>query len=555
MERKTVHALLLSLAVVAGGVMMTTDAHAQTNTERLMTTVDNTNTIIAALEALADAVADGFAAVLAAIGAVQTGVDGMSGHLEHLESDVAGISSDVASVDSSVAAVSSDVASIASDVDDISSSLQDVQSDVAGLSAGIGGSAAALTSVTDAIQRNANAINSLNEKLDMISEAVGAVQTTVETQEDVDPAVKNMLHTAETEQAVAVADFAGTVTKAPTNGVYKASNIFSCTGDVFVDDLSVTRGTDNDDDGILNSVSDLTDDTTDNPTVPKSTITVEGFPLFELIDTSDADTNPTDVTTIEVDKVRNFDNRFLRAGDGIMVNGQTDQSDHVVALLADASNALATNHLTYEIPNREGRSDPATDRTVYFTLDDYVGLKNNKALLNATTDRASSGANAYNATKATLGAVEIYTITVNWFAASSDTTCSISSAVETTSGLPNDDNTVLVALNIDETSTEGPPTPFTTATLDCNGEDTEITNISIQAGALRNLNQFIEVTLTAGGEPSTVSFDTDNTADTDGSDLPFRFSGSDLTVGGEGIGTLLLQITYDTTQGNTCKAS
>ncbi len=528
--------------------MMTTDAHAQTNTERLMTTVDNTNTIIAALEALADAVADGFAAVLAAIGAVQTGVDGMSGHLEHLESDVAGISSDVASVDSSVAAVSSDVASIASDVDDISSSLQDVQSDVAGLSAGIGGSAAALTSVTDAIQRNANAINSLNEKLDMISEAVGAVQTTVETQEDVDPAVRNMLHSAETEQAVAVADFAGTVTKHPTGGVYKASNTFSCTGDVFLDSMAITKV-----DPVLSMVTALSN--VADMVAPKTTVSLNGVNLFESYDNSDTEA-ATDANVLEITKDRDFDNQFLAAGSTLVVKGSTDQSaDGDTTVPTDGELAEATrgsqNYLKYEF---NATASDAEGANVYFTLQDYVALKSNKAVLNTTDTSTGTAAlrdGTNQATKVQLGTTELYTITVKWFAASSDTTCSISSAVETTSGLPNEDNNVLVALSIDPESTGGLKS-FVSKTLDCNGEDTEITGISIQSGPPSDLNSFITVTLSAGGASADVKFDDDNSFDADSSKLPFRFSGSDLTVSGKGTGTLLLQVTYDTVQGNSC---
>lgn len=537
MERKTVHALLLSLAVVAGGVMMTTDAHAQTNTERLMTTVDNTNSILDALAALADAVADGFASVLAAIGMVQTSVDGMSGHLEHLESDVAGISSDVASVDSSVAAVSSDVASIADDVADVNSNLQSVQNDVAGLSAGLAGSTAAFASISEAVQNNQNAINDLSAKLDMISEAVGAVQTTVETQEDVDPAVTNMLTTSETEQSIAVADFAGDVTRHPNDGVYDASNAFICTGDVFVDKMTIS-----DVNGVLGAAQ--TADTLG------SIVTVEGFTLLEYIDT-DGDANDA-ANNFERTIDRDFDNRFLRAGDGIVIKGETNQGANTAADNArptDAATATAQNYLAFS-----NATTPADTNTWYFTLQEYVALESNKATvgLGASGNIANAG---MNATKAQLGTVSLYTITVDWFAASSDTTCSISSAVETVSGLPNADRTVLVALNLDTESDEGPPTPFAVETLDCNGEDTEITGVSIQAPPSLGLNQFIEVTLSAGGDPVSVSFDNENNFDSDASGLPFRFSGSDLTVGGEGISNLLLQITYDTTQGNTCKTS
>lgn len=547
MERKTVHALLLSLAVVAGGVMMTTDAHAQTNTERLITTVDNTNSIMAALNALADAVADGFASVLAAIGAVQADTSSIMTEIGHVESELATVHGEVDGISSELATVHSEVEDIGSNVASLDSSLQSISNDIAGLSSSVAGSGAAFTNVNDAIARNSAAINDLSAKLDMIGQTLGVVQTTVETQEDVDPAVTNTLHTAETEQTVAVADFAGTVTKHPTDGVYEASNTFSCTGDVFLDSMTIT-----DVDAALFTVTVL--DTTADMVAPKTTVSLNGVNLYETYDNS-GDAAATDANVLEITKDRDFDNQFLSAGSTLVVKGSTDQSVDADTAFAFADIATRGGHnvLEYEF---NATATGAEGANVYFTLQDYVNLKSNKATINATnTDTSTLGGGTNQATKVQLGTTELYTITVNWFAASSDTTCSITSAVETVSGLPNADNTVLVALNLDSDSDVGPPTPFLDAKLDCNGEDTEITNVSIQAGAIAGLNQFIEVELSAGGESADVSFDNNDVADTDASDLPFRFSGSDLTISGAGIGTLLLQVSYDTTQGNTCRAS
>ena len=518
--------------------MMTTDAHAQTNTERLITTVDNTNSIMSALNALADAVADGFAAVLAAIGMVQADTSTIMTEIGHVESELATVHGEVEDIGSELATVHGEVDGIGDELAGLDSSLQSISNDIAGLADTVGGSAASFASLADTVQSNSVAINDLNAKLDMISEAVGVVRTTVETQEDVDPAVTNMLHTAETEQTVAVADFAGTVTKHPTDHVYEASNTFSCTGDVFVDSMSVSG---------VNAV--LESNANDAAPTAKSTITVEGFFLYEA---TDVGVSPT-VDNVEITKTRDFDNRFLRADDGIVIKGSTDQSRALTTAGAlDPVDPASPRSGTLDLLTYNNGTAGAPD--FMFSIQEYVGLKTNKATIGPGINQDGAHTSP-NATKTNLGTVELYTITVNWFAANSDTTCSISSAVETVSGLPNADRTVLVALNLDEDSTEGPPTPFVDATLDCNGEDTEITNISIQAGGIAGLNQFIEVELTAGGEPASVSFDNNNIADSDASDLPFRFSGSDLTIGGEGVGTLLLQVTYDTTQGNTCKAS
>ena len=545
MERKTVHALLLSLAVVAGGVMMTNDAYAQTNTERLMTTVDNTNSIISSLNALADAVADGFAAVLAAIGMVQADTSTIVTKIGHVESQLGTVHTEVEAIHGEVDEIHTEVDGIGDELAGLDSSLTGISNDLATLRDLVGGSSQAFAGVTSQIGEvsaaaasNSAAINSLSDKLDMISEAVGVVQTTVETQEaeDAEPAVRNMLHSGETELKVAVADFAGTVTKHPTNGVYKASNVFSCDGDVFLDAMSVS-----DEAGILASVQ--------GTSAPKSTVTVNGFSLYEVFD-SNADADAAAIGTndiADIGKDRDFDNQFLSAGSTLVVKGSTDQSaDADTTRPRSATDAVAQNYLTFEVTNDTAT---AADTDVVFTLADYVGLKKAKDTLRSGFDGLSTNV----ATKAQLGTVELYTVTVNWFAASSDTTCSISSAVSTTSGLANPDNTVLVALNRADADAS-PPSDITPGRVDCNGETTEITGASIQAGSIQGLSQFNKLVLIAGGETAKVNFNSDGTLDEDGSNLPFRFSGSDLMINGTALNTLLIEFDYDTIKGNTCTA-
>ena len=520
--------------------MMTTDAHAQTNTERLITTVDNTNSILDALSALADTVASGFASVMEALGMVQADTEAIQAELGHVEGELQSISSDVAGIDGDLQSISSDVAGIGGDLTDINSNLQNVQNDLAGLSGGLTGSAAALTALGDTVQANSVAINDLSAKLDMISEAVGVVQETVVAPAMADPAT--MLHSGETELTVAVADFAGSVTKHPTSGVYDATNTFSCDGDVFLDTMMVSGVAE-----VLSTQENLEDDADEKS--PVTEVSLNGVALYETYSTGDGATD-----FIEINEPRDFDNQFLSASSSLTIKGETDQSanNDLPTVTVTVATATDNNYLKYDGTN--STTDTPVEFDVYFTLEDYVNLESNKDVIRSSdaTGNIGEGTIMHTATKVQLGTVELYTVTVNWFATSSDTVCTISSAVETSSGLPNTDRDVLVGLNLVDAEA-APPSNVETKMVDCNGEDTEITGASIQAGSI-NLSEFNSLVLTAGGETANVAFNNDGTLDADGSQLPFRFSGSDLTVDGKALNNLLVQLVYDTTQGNTCKA-
>ena len=522
--------------------MMTTDAHAQTNTERLITTVDNTNSILDALAALADTIASGFASVLEALGAVQANTEAIQAELGHVEGELQSISSDVAGIDGDLHSISDDMAGIGGDLADINSNLQNVQSDMAGLTGSLAGSTTAFSAVSDAVQANTVAINDLSAKLDMISEAVGVVQETVVAPATADPAT--MLFSDETVLIVAVADFAGSLTKHPTSGVYDASNMFSCDGDVFLDTMTVS-----DVNAVLYTVENLATDTDEKS--PVTEVSLNGVALYETYSTGDGATD-----FIEINEPRDFDNQFLSAGSSLTIKGETDQSSDSEDTDIPTDRAADNNYLQYEGTGQDTSDTPMdVDFDVYFTLQDYVNLESNKdTIANTKADGNIGEATdpAYSATKAQLGTVELYTITVNWFATSSDTTCTISSAVDASSGLPNTDNKLLVDLRIDDTADVGPPTPFIPKTVDCNGEDTEITSLSIKSGDSGSLNPFIGLDLLAAGERANVSFDDDGTFNEDGSELPFRFTGDDLTIDGIGLTDLLLELIYDTTQGNSC---
>ena len=533
MERKTVHALLLSLAVVAGGVMMTTDAHAQTNTERLITTVDNTNSIMAALNSLADAVADGFAAVLAAIGMVQADTSTIMTEIGHVESELSTVHSEVEDIGSELSTVHSEVEDIGSNVASLDSSLQGISNDLAGLAGTVGGSAASFASLADTVQANSVSINDLSAKLDMISEAVGVVQETVEADpaEAVEPITE--LAAGSSGAEISVADFVDGISKHPANNVYTSTNSFSCDGDVFVDMVTLS-GANN-----VLTVADLNQAAdTGDPANPKTTVTVRGHTIYAAAFVPSPGAN-----AVASNNPADLGNLFLPAGAKLDIVGSTDQSVQPVSqAVPPVGIAFADGYDGIEITPTAG-TDTTTD--IWLTIKQYVETEKRK-------DRI--GTNVGNVTKAELGAVTLYNLKVDWSAPSSDTKCSIDSVSGTAVGLDKT-GTVLVGLSLTDAEA-ALPAAVGEKTVECNLSTAEITGASIRVGGSATLNEFNTVTLSAGGETAEIKFDSANNFDEDAStNMPFRFTGSDLTVAGTSVNNLLVELEYATVEGNSCSLS
>ena len=134
MERKAIHALLLSLAVITGAMTITTDAYAQTNTDRLITVVENTNNASSMLDAILAAINDGVEDILAAIGSLTTSVnDGLAAihnDLATVDSDLQTIHEDLEDVHGDLMNVDSDLVTIHEDLENVHGDLMTVDSDL-----------------------------------------------------------------------------------------------------------------------------------------------------------------------------------------------------------------------------------------------------------------------------------------------------------------------------------------------------------------------------------------------------------------------------------------
>ena len=248
MERKAFHALLLSLAVIAGAMTITTDAHAQTNTERLATVEDNTNSIIAALSGISDAIANGFAAVMEALGAIQADVDS-------IDSELGTVHNEVETLHSEVGSIADNVADTQAAVDGLNDQIDDIRMTVTTAAAAIAASEQpdpAVAEILQGVEANrenigalTNALTNINERLDMISNAVGTVNTTtsniqdaVATSADGTATALSELHSDTVTYDVPVSAFGDNKADAAT---YKADLALECESPVFLDTITTNN--------------------------------------------------------------------------------------------------------------------------------------------------------------------------------------------------------------------------------------------------------------------------------------------------------------------------
>ena len=558
MERKTTHALLLSLAVVAGGVMMTTDAYAQTNTDRLITAVDNTNSILDALAALADAVSSGFASVMASLGMIQADTESIQEELVHVESgleglssDVSGINSDVAEVKDDVASLSEDVSDIDSNIDDISSNVADVKRDVAGLNAAIAGSGGALTELSTDVNSNADAItaltdlvkdiqtelmtvNTVNSTVNKVEETTTKIEAAVTADTDTtqvsQPDVPDRLYDLNVLGDVTVADFAGDRTKHPANSEYSTRNSLVCNGDVYLSEVKLVN---------IDPVLTAADINPSAPALPpESTVVTEnGERIY-----SAAFAPSAGAPRVTVDSTIPLDSERLAEGSTFDITGKTDQSATVTAAADD------NDGVGFDL-NADGTE------TLFLSIQQFV-----EAETDATEIYVGDVVSA-NVTKAVLGAAVLYTIDIDVQIPDEETLCYITGVhEEVPNGFDADDTVTDAALPRTGTVSIGLDAPEGSGVLTLDSETVtcgdnakaEITGASIGFG---DLTQFATVVVSAGDNSVELKFHANSTLnEAESDDLPFKFTGS-ANVTGSATGTLLVQLDYATEKGKACKTS
>ena len=578
METKTIHALLLSFVMVAGAVTIN-DAFAQSNTDRLIhvvETTDNSNNMLMAIQAALDSISAQVMSLVDAVAGVAASVSGVSDQVSAVQSGVDSVGMGVSGVSDSVSAIGMDVSSIQSSVSHVDEHVSEVKSavdaistEISGMQASLGATGAAITgplgmiqssvdnnsmqassiqesvdmanekldsimTVTDALEQisasissNSDKISSLestisdiNTRLDSLSSQVGDVGTAVET--TVGPAPVN-LYKKNTMETITLSHYGDAAQgKMPTNSNYQASYALSCDTDVFIDTVMyapMKYGLSPDEKYMFPAVVAVT---SDKPTYNyDASIVVNGMTLYD----TDYEIGGTPGTT-EYNRPVNFNLMELHAGDMLSFT-----SEFISARHNNGSNISDSTYL---------------DAYVKADYDDKITIAPGHPLRNSVLD-----------TKVELGKTTFYTITVNWYSASNDTTCSFmrTSGDSTALSMSASKNIILQTVKADDESIS----KRFESTFNCNSLTTRVVDINTEIAGLP-LYQYSTLQLLTGDAGSsnevtkaTFEFHNNGTVSLKTGELPFEFDGM-LRINGTlaGHDAALATISYVTNEGNTC---
>ena len=539
MERKAFHALLLS-GIVAAGAVTIGDVYAQTNTDRLIAVVDNTDGLPGMLDALMTAISDGVASILAAITGLQTHVDdglhAIDEDLMAIDADLQSIHGDLTNVDADLQAVHGDLSAIDADLVNIHEDLMNVDADlvtihddlttvhgdlttmdgkIAGLTQTVntmGQAASAITGLADAntatqegVNANSAAINELKDLLMGVSEAVGAVQETVEMEpEEASTSVGTKLSKVDDDFGVMVSAFSQNKHTANT---YKTSLKFSCEEHVFV-----------------------------------SKVNVGSDPSLPFIDTA---IDSTDTVSITANDLPVYTNKLATGGTGLAA-----YSNGVDFRLLPLS---AGDTLTVDVSTTKRTEDlRGVDATNYpnqtFNIQEYLQAERSSTRI----DSDGNPDNGAELRKADAGKVEALAINVVFYTSAADAKCTLKSPVSPSVDYSDTNETVSGTLTAASGST-GAIREINDAVFTCDS-DTAIAKVVLE-GIPLGFMSFIDLDIEADSKKS-LKFENVTNVITATLDDPLEFDGGEFTISGKIPGqAALVTVTYDTVSDSSCSAN
>lgn len=352
MEFKTTYALLLSLVVITGAV--TTDAFAQSNTERLADIDDNTDAIksmVESLEAAVDSLADSVASILDMLTSMDGKLDNVGTSVTSVSSAVTDLSTKTSGIETSVSGMSTTLTDVQGKVDSINSaitSFSDVQTSIMLLTAKVDNLGTSLTDngVASNVAANTEAINTLSAQViandASIRDALNNIQSSLSTieaslgvvSEKVDRPVTTTTTAdgtyieTDTDKKVTTYDFArlGKEVKDGAFTYYDLNLSFTCTEDVRLRSAEVIQA--------VSDTSQYLDRgaTYDEGDAPVTSIPTANYPYGGSVTDPDRGVNYVKVEgtnlynnwyylnridTQEYNNDEAFNTRLLRAGDSL----------------------------------------------------------------------------------------------------------------------------------------------------------------------------------------------------------------------------------------------
>ena len=525
------YGLLCALALLATAAGAVDDAHAQTNTDRLITVIQttaDTNSMVAALLPVWSNFDFQFPPLAEPISGIAEGLDAVSADIGVIEGKVAALAESVGTL----AAAESQRASLHQ------SGMEKLDKDMSALLGGAGQTggeqglplgelSGQIDQLGERITSFIDGQNALKSDIDAIKENLGMVQTSVEAA--VGPAAAS-LHERTAEKGIPISWYARGLTSAPSDNTYTAEYYLECDTDVFLQFVSST----------IKDQSDVH---------VNSTVTAYNPVYYE----SGGERNDA---TLAANGTLLFDSAFetggVSGGDPVRVVFQPETVSLGLLDMGAGGALKFTSAVTLPELNVGPNDMNALPLYVAAKKNDDVAayIETDSLPANIIGNQPISG-EYHNITKAELGSIKAYTITVDYLAADPDAKCDIRIAADS----PLDNRlTLLVPLQAQDDDGSQILAEYN-AVLDCDLNPVSIANVTAQLSNAPGLNNYVNMEMAVGDDTKAeFTFENGNAVIKEESSLPFEFSGEGLTLRGDIVrnASILAEITYDTIQGAEC---
>lgn len=484
------YALLLSIVMITGAV--TTDAFAQSNTERLESIDDTTDAIQDAVDALTDAVSslsDGIASILALLTSMNTTLDGVDTNVSTISSTVTQLGTTTSGLVSSVNSINTALDGVQTKIDSVSSAITsfgDIQASIMLLSAKVDNLETSLSSgdIASSVAANADAINTLSSqvvannanlmdalntiqaRLGTIEASLGVVSEKVDRPVTTTTAPDGTYIETDSDKKVTTYDFArlGKEIKDGDYTYYDLNLSFTCTEDVRLRSAEVIKAVPDTSDYLTRDAGHDADPevrpfggSVNKPDRGVNYVKVEGTDLYN----NWYALTPTNHE--ELNNEESFATRLLRAGDSLPFEARLYDGTFV---------KYNGNGSGYD---GTGSTPPAAN-----VLSDTEGkIVGDDRIVNTPTDNAftsaiDKGHLAQLIQRDRDTAEDIYTIQVNWVSIKSGTQCSLNFGTGGSAIGFSNSITEIFTVHIEDP--EATLKKFDTS-LDCSGHPVRITEV------------------------------------------------------------------------------
>ena len=574
MKRKSLPALLLSMAVIAGAMTITTDAYAQTNTERLATvdartaeTHDLVTGLVESLGFLTGTVTDlhGLVtSVFESVTMVKDSVESTSMKVDALDSKISMVAGDIDANSAQLAELASSVSSDISDVSDAvaanGAAIRDLNDNVqTSINNAVGDLSAKVDTNAAAITEIQNALSGINAQLEEISTSVGVVQQNVDVPVVSDFPAPLVEEKTTEKNVVYLADFVKNTSKQDDDQKYSYEFAFSCEKDVVVQRVSIgdtmsnaatttldTERTVTVTDGVITLGGDGRDDDDTDPDDLKvkknATSRVDGAenPFHIKIGLTD----PTEAE-ISIGATKLLDNAFdIGTGSGVGYVRAASYGDSLLQLTAGSSITFNAKADFTNFISTLNEDDASTDPYGTISTADT-----------AAWDIVYAELKKVNQTQVAFQNAQLFTVNIEYIQAG-DAKCSIS--LDEAGDFANSDRTTIRMTP----ATSDALTSTFEAMVSCNDKVTLFTEgiyVIYDGDNKDQAPDYIEVTLEGGDKkvelvsssatPNQFSVDA-NSADS----FPIKLESGSLKISGSTLqlNEIVMQLPYQTATGNSC---